>query len=82
MSTHTSDLNHALTTALHEADAIEIRVLDRASDGIPTTCRAVVRSATGSVFYSAPTATAVKALDGALDLLRAAQATKRIEAAQ
>lgn len=78
---HTSDLDHALTAALHEADTVQIRVLDRASNGTPTQYRAIAWLA-GTGFYSTPTVTAAKALDGAIDLLRAAQATKRIEAAR
>jgi hypothetical protein len=67
---HTNALDHVLAEALRDADTIQIRVLDRGTDGVPTAYRAIAWLGSAQ-FFSSPQSTATGAIDRAMRLLRA-----------
>jgi hypothetical protein len=74
VTTHTSDLDHALTEALHtatpHADSIHIEVMARADDGTPLRYR--VAAWRGVAYWSAENADCMRALTLAMRKLTAA----------
>lgn len=73
MTDHTGVLDHALAEALHtstpHADSVEIKVLERALDGVPSLYRAVAW--VGAIRFSGRASTATAALADAMTGLRA-----------